>query len=118
VADQGQQKLGEIIGKCWKDAAFKKRFISDPKSVLKEYKVEVPPNVQVKVVENTGNQLYITLPPPPEGSAGGMSDAQLEQVSGGVTYRVASLSPGFHRMLIATKSSANGSTCYKDCIPW
>lgn len=116
MSDEGEKKFGEIISKCWKDSAFKKRFLSDPKGVLKEHAIELPPNVQVKVVENTADQLYITLPPSPQASGREMSDAQLDQVSGGVFTLSSSVT--FARLVINTQSATNGSTCYKDCIPW
>jgi hypothetical protein len=117
MSDEGEKKFGEIISKCWKDSAFKKRFLSDPKGVLKEHAIEIPPNVQVKVVENTADQLYITLPPSPQASGREMSDAQLDQVSGG-TLTLSSSTLSFARLIVSTQSGSSGSTCYKDCIPW
>ena len=116
MSDEGEKKFGEIISKCWKDSAFKQRFLSDPKGVLKEHAIEIPPNVQVKVVENTADQLYITLPPSPQASGREMSDAQLDQVSGG-TFTLSSVAT-LGRFVLNTQSGTNGSTCYKDCIPW
>jgi hypothetical protein len=115
MSDEGDKKFGEIISKCWKDSAFKKRFVSDPKGVLKEHSIELPPNVKVNVVENTADQLYITLPPSPQASGREMSDAQLDQVSGGTLTFSSSV---FRQIYVSTQSGTNGSTCYKDCIPW
>jgi nitrile hydratase alpha subunit len=113
MADEGQKKIGEIVSKCWKDGAYKQRFISDPKGVLKEHGIEVPPNIKVKVVENTDDQLYITLPPSPVSSGQELSEAQLEKAAGGVTYRFAK-----SIFALSTMVRQNGSTCYMDCIPW
>ena len=40
----------------------------DPKSVLKDYGLEVPDGMDVKVVENADNCVHITLPAAPAGS--------------------------------------------------
>jgi len=67
-----------------KDAAFKKRFMSDPSSVLREHKIEVPAGVQLKVVENTDQVVYFTLPAAPD--TAGLSDAELQAVAGGTKF--------------------------------
>jgi hypothetical protein len=80
----------------------------------------VPAGVNVKVVENTQEELYITLPLPPTGE---LSDAQLEGAAGGAITMAASFqlsATAFRRFvsIVQTQSGGNGSTCYKDCIPW
>src|SRR5687767_16034837 len=79
-----ENRFGEIISKCWGDADFKKRFVSDPKKVLAEYGMEVPEGINVKVVENTDDTMYLTLPPKPDRSEESrVGDNQLDAVSGG-----------------------------------
>ena len=80
-AEGKHYELGEIVSKCWKDAEFKKRFVSDPNSVLRENNIEVPAGIQIKVVENTDKVVYFTLPPAP--STVELSDSTLEAVAGG-----------------------------------
>ena len=42
--------------------------MSDPKAVLKEHGLDVPDNMDVKVVENADDCVHITLPAPPSGT--------------------------------------------------
>ena len=72
--------LAQLFAACWKDAALKARFMADPKAVLKEHGLDVPDNLDVKVVENADDCVHITLPAPP---AGDLSDDELEQAAGG-----------------------------------
>jgi hypothetical protein len=120
---ESKKRFGEIISKCWGDAAFKARFISDPKKVLAEYDIEVPEGLDVKVLENTNDLMYLTIPPKPDHSA--LSDDQLDQVSGGagnVQNFQATKKPvlvrKFHTQVLVT--SAADSTCSqgKECVPW
>jgi hypothetical protein len=107
-------ELGEIISKCWKDDAFKKRFLSDPKAVLAEHKIELPQGTKVTVVENTDDHLFIALPPSPLGKKE-LSDDQLDAVAGGGKF---SALDGMKKKVSYTTSQNAGSTCYKDCIAW
>jgi hypothetical protein len=77
-----KNKLAELFAACWKDEALKARFMSDPKAVLKEHGLDVPDNLDVKVVENADDCVYITLPAPPSG-AGDLSDDDLSNAAGG-----------------------------------
>ena len=56
--------------------------MSDPKSVLKDYGLEVPDGMDVKVVENADDCVHITLPAAPAGS-GDLSDDELSNAAGG-----------------------------------
>jgi hypothetical protein len=74
--------LAQLFAACWKDEALKARFMSDPKSVLKEYGLEFPEGIDVKVVENADDCVHITLPAAPAG-AGDLSDDELSNAAGG-----------------------------------
>ena len=74
--------LAELFAACWKDEALKARFMSDPKAVMKEFGLEVPADLDVKVVENADDCVHITLPAPPEGHME-LSDADLASAAGG-----------------------------------
>ncbi|MEY3024095.1 MAG: hypothetical protein RJA16_921 [Planctomycetota bacterium] len=74
--------LAHLFAACWKDEALKARFMSDPKSVLKDYGLEVPDGMDVKVVENADDCVYITLPPAPRRNAD-LSDDELSNAAGG-----------------------------------
>lgn len=54
--------------------------MSDPGTVLAEHGMSIPDNVDIKVLENTDNRVYITLPMAPQGHDG-LSDAELSQAA-------------------------------------
>src|SRR5512136_869182 len=73
---------GELATKAWKDEAFMKALKANPKATIaKEYGVQIPDNVEVEVIEETPNKLYLRLPPNPASME--LSDEQLEAVAGG-----------------------------------
>ena len=74
--------LAQLFAACWKDEALKARFLSDPKAVMKEFDLDVPEGIDVKVVENADDCVHITLPAPPA-SSGDLSDDELGNVAGG-----------------------------------
>jgi Nitrile hydratase, alpha chain len=76
-----EKQWAQIVAKAWSDDKFKQRLLADPVAVLKEHGLNSPPGLQVKVVENTDQVLYLTLPAKPSGE---LSEADLEQVAGGV----------------------------------
>ena len=76
--------LAQLFAACWKDEALKARFMADPKAGLKEYNLDVPDNLDVKVVENADDCVHITLPAPPAGD-NDLSDEELSNAAGGTT---------------------------------
>ena len=76
--------LAQLFAACWKDEALKARFMTDPKAVLKDYNLDVPDGIDVKVVENADDCVYITLPAPPAGDMD-LSDDELGNAAGGTT---------------------------------
>ena len=57
-----KNQLMELFAACWRDDALKARFLAEPRAVLDEYGLEVPEGVDVKVVENAPDRVYITFP--------------------------------------------------------
>ncbi len=74
--------LAQLFAACWKDEALKARFMADPKAVLKEHGLDVPDNMDVKVVENADDCVHITLPAPPDGDRE-LSDDEIILAAGG-----------------------------------
>jgi len=72
-----QKAYGKVVAKAWADPDFKAKLLSDPKTVLKEYGVEFPQDVELRVVENTDKIHHFTLP------ARQLSEEELEKVAGG-----------------------------------
>src|SRR5262245_54676255 len=81
-AKQQSKQWGQIVAQAWADENFKRRLLAEPAAVLKEHGIAMPPGVQVKVVENTDQVRYLTLPVHPVGD---LSEAELDRVAGGIT---------------------------------
>ena len=74
--------FAELFAACWKDDALKARFMADPKAVLAERGIDMPDNIDVKVVENSDNTVHITMPMAPDGHEE-LSMEELSQAAGG-----------------------------------
>ncbi len=72
----------KIIAKAWKDPAFKKKLQTNPGQALKEMGMNIPANVNVKVIEDTDSSYTFVLPASPA-NAKNLSEAELETVAGG-----------------------------------
>ena len=79
--EEHAKQIGQIIAKCWSDDVFKQKLMSDPKSVLKEQGIEVPPGLEIKTVENTAKVFHIVIPAKPTKNE--LSDEDLDKVAGG-----------------------------------
>lgn len=72
----------ELAGKAWQDPAFMEELRTNPKAVIaKEYGLQIPDSVELKVIEETPNTIYLRIPPNPSDLE--LSDEQLEMVAGG-----------------------------------
>ncbi len=78
--EETQKKMGQLIAKAWADEDFKKQLIANPKEVGKEFGLEAPENVEVKVVENTDKVFHFVLP---KKKSDELSEEDLDRVSGG-----------------------------------
>ena len=74
--------LAQLFTACWKDEALKARFMANPSAVLAEHGVDVSDGIDVKVVENAGDRVHITMPAPPSGHLE-ISDDALSDAAGG-----------------------------------
>ena len=54
----------------YKAAPYRSRVVSDPRGVLKEFGVEVPPDKEVRVWDSTAEVRYMVLPERPPGTEG------------------------------------------------
>lgn len=57
-------KISQVIASCWAMPEFKQRFLDDPRAVLREAGVEIPPEVEVRVAADTEQHCYVVLPRP------------------------------------------------------
>ncbi|HUE64332.1 MAG TPA: nitrile hydratase subunit alpha [Rhizomicrobium sp.] len=59
----------------YKSAAYRSRVVIDPRSVLGEFGVEIPADVEVRVWDSTAEIRYLVLPERPAGTAGMSEEA-------------------------------------------
>jgi hypothetical protein len=76
----------EIITKAWKDRQFKQELLSNPKAVYeRELNQKLPDSLQIRVVEEDSNSVYLVLPKAPEATEE-LSEEALEAIAGGGLY--------------------------------
>ncbi len=72
----------QIIKKAQSDKEFKKALVDNPKEALGQLGVQLPEDVEVKVVEESARVVYLVLPDNPDE----LTDEQLDRVAGGVWF--------------------------------
>jgi hypothetical protein len=83
-----QELEAQIVARAWKDEAFRRRLMADPKGAYAEEVVrqgvrqDFPEDVDVKVIEEAPNTIYLVLPTNPDASVE-LTDEQLATVAGG-----------------------------------
>lgn len=58
----------ELVARIWseRDEGARAKLIENARSVFAEQGAELPPGVEIVVIENSPNKLHFVLPPPPE----------------------------------------------------
>lgn len=73
----------QIVKKAWEDENFKQALGKTPHQVLKsEFKVNIPDDVEIKVVEESSKVVYLVLPLNPDN----LPDEILDKAAGGGCY--------------------------------
>ena len=72
--------LGRVIARALADDSFRQKFLSDTVATLKEEGVELPAGLELRVVQNTDNLLFVGLPTT---SSRELSEEELGDVAGG-----------------------------------
>ena len=75
-----------LVQRSLKDEDFRQKLLDDPKAAVEqELGSGLPEGVQVRVVEESAETIYLVLPfsSPVGGEGGELSDAALESVAGG-----------------------------------
>ena len=70
----------QIIKKAQSDKEFKKALVDNPKEALGQLGVQLPEDVEVKVVEESARVVYLVLPVNPDE----LTNEQLDGASGGL----------------------------------
>ena len=81
--EEQTKKMQQIVAKAWSDDGFKQQLLADPAAALRGEGVELPPGVELKVVENTSSVRYFILPMKPSSE---LSDDELNNVAGGFPH--------------------------------
>ena len=72
-----------LVEKAWKDPAFRKDIVKDPKGMLEKHMGQkLPEQVRIFVHEEDANTLHFSIPSPPSNLIE-LSDEDLERVAGG-----------------------------------
>jgi hypothetical protein len=77
----------KVIAKAWQDEEFKQQLLNHPRAtIIQEWGLkDIPDDVDIKVIEENSNTLYIVLPMKPITTHGQeLSEEQLEAVAGGI----------------------------------
>ena len=72
----------KIIARAWKDENFRKLLLNNPKEALKEYNIEIPENIEMKVLSEDANHIYFVLPQSPS-ELKALSSEELVQLAAG-----------------------------------
>ena len=73
----------QVVERALKDERFRQALLTNPRAVLaRDYHLQVPETVGIRVLEDTAETLTIVLPPRPEAMPE-LSDAELEAAAGG-----------------------------------
>lgn len=93
-----QQFQDHLANKAWADPAFKERLLKNPRAVFSEELskisegVAIPDHVQIEVLEEKPNRIYLVVPINPADVTGKvMTEADLQQVAGGETLDIVSV---------------------------
>ena len=110
----------QIVAKAWKDESFRNELKANPKAVLeRELKAlypdaALPADLEVKVVEESPNEIFLVVPPEPAGATGSLGDEELGAVAGGtavlVTVVVAATTIGVVNVDANTNVNVNTQT--------
>lgn len=74
----------KLIAKACTDEAFRQQLLSNPKAVVEqEFGEALPEGINVEIIQEPANTLYIVLPAMPE-SNDELNDEELEAVAGGL----------------------------------
>ena len=72
----------ESLPPVWyKAAPYRSRAVADPRGVLKDFGVELPPETEIRVWDSTAELRYLVLPMRPEGTDGWSEDALADLVT-------------------------------------
>lgn len=80
----------QLIERAWRDEAFRQLLLNDPRTAIAEVLgFNLPDHVQIHVVEEQENDLYLVIPPNPNSKdEAPLSPMELDLVAGGSMFTV------------------------------
>ncbi len=77
----GKQRTAAIVAKALEDEGYREQLLANPKHAIQAaFGKELPLGLEVRVVEESSNVVYLVLPGKRSGE---LSDAELDAVAGG-----------------------------------
>jgi len=61
-----EKQWGMLVAQAWCDPELKARLLEDSATVLREYGIDIPYGIDVRVVEDSANVRHLVLPCSPE----------------------------------------------------
>jgi nitrile hydratase len=58
----------------YKSPAYRARMVAEPRAVLREFGLELPPEIEIKVWDSTSEVRYLVVPDRPHGTEGASED--------------------------------------------
>lgn len=77
----------KVIAKAWKDPAFKKKLLSNPKEALKEMGYSFDTNMNIRCIEDTKHSITLVLPLSPA-DASRLSEKELSSIAAAGTQTI------------------------------
>ena len=77
------QIVAKAVVKAWKEPAFKKQLLSNPKNVLEKMGIDFSKNARVRFVENSESEITLVFPQSPGKQIEELSDEEILKVAGG-----------------------------------
>ncbi|HWI41500.1 MAG TPA: NHLP leader peptide family RiPP precursor [Verrucomicrobiae bacterium] len=62
-----EKNFAKLISRAWTDRDFLEKLRTAPEDAFKEFGIEIPQGMKVRVVENTTETVHFVLPQPPQG---------------------------------------------------
>jgi hypothetical protein len=78
-----EKQWSQIVARAWADEAFKYRLLSEAATVLREHGLEMAPDIDLKVVEDTEKVRHFVLPAAPIGE---LTDEELSPTAGADSF--------------------------------
>lgn len=82
-----REALSDLFKECWKNEDMRERFQGDPTSVLAEFGLSVPEEIDIEVIENTENTVNLTMPKAPANYATLSDEEILEAATGSHNFK-------------------------------